>query len=242
MTYYNRPKLVRNMLQSIKDSTYNNWELVFIDDGSQFSGKEIVEEMMPDKLDKVIFYGGSLTSEEKMKIETRQAEYYNDAIKNTDADIGLFLCDDDVLILDYLEKLNIFYLKNPKVMYSYSHVIPFDSNIDGFDYAIPYRPGFFTLKQYTFLNKTTPINPYCNLDSTQLSWRMSALREKSITITPERQKDFDADIGAKLFAAYGTCMYNGCWSQYKNLHNNSISFKIREKRNSLEEIFGYDNL
>ena len=32
--YYDRPKMVRNALQSVKELNYKNWELAFIDDGS----------------------------------------------------------------------------------------------------------------------------------------------------------------------------------------------------------------
>jgi len=49
LLYYDRPKMVRNALKSIKDLNYKNWELVFIDDGSKEPGRPIVEEILAEE-------------------------------------------------------------------------------------------------------------------------------------------------------------------------------------------------
>ena len=48
--YYNRPEMVKNALQSINESTYTNFTIAFIDDGSEHEGKPIVHEILKPEL------------------------------------------------------------------------------------------------------------------------------------------------------------------------------------------------
>src|SRR5437588_1330755 len=53
LLYWDRPKMIKNALNSIKEQNYDNWELAFIDDGSEVPGEPIVKEILKDHLDKV---------------------------------------------------------------------------------------------------------------------------------------------------------------------------------------------
>jgi glycosyltransferase involved in cell wall biosynthesis len=68
MPYYNRPKDVLLALSSIKNQSYKNWRLAFVDDGSDEPGEDIVRGFFEEKdLDKVIFYNTGDTKEIKQK-------------------------------------------------------------------------------------------------------------------------------------------------------------------------------
>src|SRR5258706_11440151 len=56
LMYYDRPNIVKNALNSIKEMNYDNWELVFLDDGSVTSGESIVKDILKDSLHKVRFF------------------------------------------------------------------------------------------------------------------------------------------------------------------------------------------
>ena len=109
--YYNRPKMVLNALTSINKLSYKNIEIAFIDDGSDHPGEPVAREhLKPSILKKVKFYNTNDTI--KQKIDRGGSEFgklANEAVKNSDADIVLMLCDDDALFSDYLDYLNRFY-------------------------------------------------------------------------------------------------------------------------------------
>ena len=44
--YYNRPKMVLNALNSINKLSYKNFEIAFIDDGSDNPGEPVVKETL----------------------------------------------------------------------------------------------------------------------------------------------------------------------------------------------------
>ena len=108
--YYNRPDMVRNALNSINKLTYKNFEIAFIDDGSEVKGEPIVRSILkPSFLKKVNFIDTNDTVEDKINREGSEiGKYANEAIKESDADIVLMLCDDDAMVPDYLNSLNRF--------------------------------------------------------------------------------------------------------------------------------------
>ena len=87
MSYYERPLLVRNGLHSIREAAkrYDNWELVFIDDGSIKEGRPVVEEILADYLHKITFYQTGMSAEEKKRDGCRIGEYQNMAVRNSKA-------------------------------------------------------------------------------------------------------------------------------------------------------------
>ena len=44
---YNHEKFIQDCIQSVIDQTYQNIELIIIDDGSKDSSVEIIEKMLP---------------------------------------------------------------------------------------------------------------------------------------------------------------------------------------------------
>ena len=227
--YYNRPSQIITALNSIRIQKHTNWHVVFIDDGSEQSGEQIVRDFFNDEeLRKVSFYN----THDSPEIKRQRAEkykhlegsddknsgawiipYFNKAIKENKHDIALFLCDDDVLHESYLENLNNYYNNNTEVMYSYCVVILFDVRYHNHLERTDINSRFLHIE---------PINPFFNLDTTQVSWRSDAYYKYDIWFDEEYHLFFDADWYNRLFEKYGLCVCNMIVGQYKNYDINSF--------------------
>jgi len=212
MAYCNRPKMVEIPLISIKNQSYKNWELAFVDDGSVMSGEEIVKTILSDDLEKIKFYNTHDTPEDKINNGGSMfGTFWNEALYDSDADIAIMLCDDDALYPEYLEKLVEYYSVNELVNYSYGHVSVFDPNsFTNFE--------SLSLNKNSPLNKTEEINPVCNVDASQVSWRINKVKENNIIFPAPKTTDLDAAIYNSMFFAFGNCTYNGTIAQYKGVH------------------------
>ena len=203
--YYNRPVLVRNALQSLQETSYQHWELIFIDDSLEtLPGKPIVEEYFGNDK-RIKYYCTNDTMEERHKRGTSIfGKTANQGINESNADIMLMLCDDDALYPTYLEGLNRFYLANSDIKYSYSHIILFDPTKEDYHNAtmIP-----------TFHNNLKAINPVCNVDSSQVSWRLKETRD--VQFPENKTIALDAVVFGQLFQKFGNCIFNGLIGQYK---------------------------
>jgi glycosyltransferase involved in cell wall biosynthesis len=132
LAYYKRPKIVLNALNSILNSTYTNWHLSFIDD----SGDELFKEDLFNfgfNNEKIEYIPILMSDSEKSSLGgSVHGKYMNEAIKKTDSDIIIILCDDDAIDHSYMENLNIFFNSNPDEMWCYSHVKFFNPNIESY--------------------------------------------------------------------------------------------------------------
>lgn len=209
LVYYDRPNMVRNALRSIKDLQYKNWELVFIDDGSEISGQNIVQEVLKDYLDRITFYNTEDTIEDKIKQRgSYHGKFMNLAIRNSKADFVVILCDDDALTSWSLSELNRFFMMHPESMYCYSHIIPFDPFFQ--------RPGPHLGRPKHWLNRyTKPIKPSCQVDSSQIVYRTVCVQEHGLSYKTPMTGALDADMFTQLEERYGLCPFTGSIIQYK---------------------------
>lgn len=212
--YYNRPNLVKNALNSIKENTYNNYKIAFIDDGSDIKGEEIINEFYKNDFNnKIIFYNTNDTKEEKIKRGgSIFGMYANTAIEELKSDIIIMLCDDDALTPNYLFDLNNFYQNNQDIKYSYSHIIEFNPLIETYKNKE---------KKYNILNHCNPINPYHMVDASQVSFRLECYYN-NIKFPYPLTKNLDAHIYSLLYLKYGNCIYNNITGQYKAIHENQL--------------------
>lgn len=222
MAYYNRPQVVRNAIESIKNQEYKDWELAFVDDGSDFPGKPIVEEILHEDLDKVKFFNTNHTRQQKeANGGSVFGSYWNKAMNESDADIAIMLCDDDALYPDSLQLLKEYYETNKNVLYSYGHVSIFN----------PYTTENFKSllnsdkNMESFLNKTATIYPSEQVDASQVSWRLPNVIKDRLTFPEIRTINLDAVFYKKLYNAYGGCVFNGIIVQYKGVHPDQLGMR-----------------
>ena len=214
--YYDRPEMVKNALKSINKSTYTNFTIAFIDDGSKNPGRPIVKQTLnPELLDKVIFYNTNHSIEDKINQGgSIFGKLVNEAIQTTNCDLAIMLCDDDALTPGYLEYLNEYFKLNPKVDHCYSKVLFYDPTKE--DYTQSKESTNFTHSGTTYnLNHyTTPINPYCKVDSSQVAWRIKCNIENNIWFPFPQTRNLDASLYKELYnkcgPSYPTHFYGQC--------------------------------
>jgi hypothetical protein len=128
-----------------------------------------------------------------------------------DSDISLILCDDDALAPDSLKNLNSYYQENPDVMYSYGHVSVYNPE-EVKDYASLHIDTDHWLNRHYY-----PINPYCQVDASQVSWRSKPALARGLWFPSPQTSALDAEWYKKLFDEFGACQYNGVITQYKGI-------------------------
>lgn len=206
LPYFNRPNLVKFAINSVLSETYENWELVICDDGSDVTAEEVLLSMgIQDERIKIKRLNDSIYDKET--VGSRSGKMMNEATCESDADYVIILCDDDGIFPGYLEGLNKFYEKNPIIKYSYGHV------------SI-YNPQFFIDTEQlpekdlsVHMNYTHDLNGNCMLDASQVSWKLNKYTE-SIFPFPQTAA-LDAVVFQKLFELFGPCKFNGLVAQYK---------------------------
>lgn len=215
LLYYNRPKLVRNMLQSIKNSTYKNWRVALIDDGSDFPAEPIVREMFTEEeLAKVTFYNIPDTKADKQaRGGSIIGEKMNEAMDTLGCDLVILACDDDAVHPDYLGNLNTYFKTNPEIHYAYSHIIPFN----------PYEQDWKTVGPTpSWLNKTHTLDPFCQVDASQVCWRTYCCAPGKARFPIPKTANLDADIYGRICEEFGLCPYTGFYGQFKAIFPNQL--------------------
>ncbi|MCB9813231.1 MAG: glycosyltransferase family 2 protein [Pseudomonadales bacterium] len=103
---YNRAYILRNLIRSVLNQTYNDWELLIVDDGSTDSTKEVVKKIS-DK--RIIF----LEQENQGPSAAR-----NYALSKSTGKWIAYIDSDNELLSNYLDVLLIFIQKNPEALFS----------------------------------------------------------------------------------------------------------------------------
>jgi len=221
--------MVKNALYSIKDSTHTDWELAFMDDGSDKSALNVVADVLGEDLRKVKYYNTKDSVEDKRQRESGFyggsiiGKHMNDAIQESDADICILLCDDDALLPDYMSNLSKYFTEHPEVMYAYSHIVPYDPLKESALRIDPSRPlvGELLGAAQAFNSRTEPTNPVCHLDASQVVWRRECNLAGCWFGFP-RTKNLDESIYHGLFNKYGVCAFTGFRGQFKGIHFNQL--------------------
>jgi hypothetical protein len=234
LLYYRRPKIVLNALNSLKNSSYTNWELCFIDDSGDEDFKSTLTNFgLPNE--KITYVSTKDSIEIKQKNGgVRIGEYMNKAIKNSNAEITIMLCDDDALVYDYLKNLDLFFSSNPNIPYCYSNLMFFNPDIETYlDSKVePYKNNFPS--DYNLNRYSTPINPVCRLDASQVAWRTKCNKEGGIWFDELRLMNHDEDFYRKLFNTYGNCYPTNFTGQHKGVSENQLGNRVRIKQKPFE--------
>jgi glycosyltransferase involved in cell wall biosynthesis len=241
MAYYNRPILVKNALRSLVQANefHQNWELLFGDDGSHIAGKPIVEEILGALITKVKFVQSNASFENKIANGLVLGKFANEAMKSTDSDVALILCDDDELHPTYLQKLSDFFIENSNVLYAYSKIHLYNPLLQK-----SFEATSLTNKYNQF---NVPINPVGKLDASQVSWRLDCCKKYGAWFADSTKhvenkpwtKDTDRSFFENLHAKCGLCYPTGLVAQYKGIHDYQL---LWHKNVQADQLKNYDNM
>src|SRR5688572_27381504 len=93
MPTYNRAHLIMETIESVLDQSYNNWELIIVDDGSEDNTEDLIAQIKDDRIQ--FHKAGRTGMVSKIK---------NAAIRKASADLIAFLDSDDLWERTKLEK------------------------------------------------------------------------------------------------------------------------------------------
>lgn len=220
MSYYNRPKLVRNTLTSILKASekHDDWCLSLADDGSDVPVKPIVEEILAGHMHKVVVIETKATLEDKLERGLSLGGLANREMKASDAGAAIMLCDDDELHPDYLKNLSDYFDGND-VLYCYSKIHLFN--------PLYQKTGSVNNLTNKYNQWSAPINPANRVDASQVAWRLKCCKEmgawfsESTASVPGKPwvKDTDKSFFENLFDKCGPCHPTRFVSQYKGVHD-----------------------
>jgi hypothetical protein len=210
LLYYNRPTLVRHSLRSViaAGQNYPHWEMTFIDDGSPVPGEPIVRELLsPDELEHVRFLRSDESLATKLARGGISGRWVTDAMHDSDADLCLFLCDDDRLHPNYFANLSAWFERNRDRNYCYSHLIGFDPVLE--------LPEEGEHRRH-HLNHVVDLFPANRVDASQVCWRLDRIRREKLSLPDNCGKALDKPTFQLLSRLYGRCPFSGFVSQYKS--------------------------
>lgn len=133
LTVYNKPQWLRKCIESVNRQTYDNWELIIMEDNSPDPRvKEILKDYENHPKMKVVY--GNVSEEDRYKT-ARYATLINEAVReHSTGDYITYLADDDYYY-DYrlerlVEELNKY--NYDIVVYNAQHSVDADGNVAGF--------------------------------------------------------------------------------------------------------------
>ena len=219
LSYFNRPLLIRNTLQSIVDQTHKDWHLVLVDDCSPQPLEEIARDVLKDHWDhQVTFY----RIDERSNGQSVFGAYFNKGIKeNLDCDAAIMTSDDDALLPDYLTNLTKWFCRH--------------SNLACWSQVHIYNPGFEDYHHVQNLNfhLNFPAQESflrCRKDSTQVAWRTAIHAPHGVWFPEAQTTALDAELYGGI-DRYGPTPFSGLVGQSKGWHTRQASHL------SIEEIW-----
>ena len=224
MCYYNRPNLVRFALESVRTQSYKNWEIVFVDDGSDISAIESAKEILKEDFSKLRYINTQSSIEEKrLNGGSVFGWYWSQACRVINADIGIMLCDDDALAPDYLANLDSLFALKPEINWCHSWYYGYDPYVQkDFDNIIINRES---------PKHTHNLNPDSLLDASQVAWRLTPFKnEPWIEFGYPMTANLDSDLYRKLYPIFGDCVWSGVYGQFKGIQQNRLEERQKDNR------------
>jgi glycosyltransferase involved in cell wall biosynthesis len=236
LTYYERPGLVTDFLRSLLAASehYDNWELAFIDDGSQQPGRPLVERILKDHIQKVRFFNSEMTPDMKhISGGSFIGLYMNQAIEQSDAQIAIMAGDDDQIYPDYLKNLNLFFKRSPSVLSCYSNVNVYDPLKEKAANANNLYSNDPTWKGHAWFGK--PINCAFKVDGIQVAWRTKCNKVHGAWFRYPIYINHDAEFFEELNARCKKSVYTGFVAMYKGRHAGQLIKRVEDGGGSFGE-------
>ncbi|MFC0470040.1 glycosyltransferase family 2 protein [Halalkalibacter kiskunsagensis] len=221
LTSYNRPKGVREAIESVQRQTYPNWELIIVDDNSNISTKQILKKLVnKDPRLKLIQSGIKETDRQK---STRYATCINLALSQVSGDLITYLTDDDIYYPQRFEKMVNVFQRSPQIYVVY-----------GRQRVVNIKNGKITKKRLRPLIGVTK-HPMSRVDHNSFMHRRSCLNlVKSWDDDPKYWRNGDAMFFRKLIKHWSFHPVNFITDEHR-IHSKGIQAKMRKRKKPWEE-------
>ena len=101
LTTYNRPGMLREAIQSVLAQTYEDYELIVLDDNSSHPGQR---DVLWEYRDRIVLYKSDVTAEERPE-RVRYAVLANTGLALARGEYVSYLCDDDLYLPNRLQAM-----------------------------------------------------------------------------------------------------------------------------------------
>lgn len=136
VTSYNYEKFAVECVRSIADQTYQNMEIIFVDDGSSDNTNVLINDLKLDKL-RIL-----------EKTNGGQLSAFNAALPHITGDLVFFIDADDMYEPSYLEKSVDFYRNNGDADFLFAGINYFGNTNKSSDVGINQSHGFSVCKTW----------------------------------------------------------------------------------------------
>jgi len=221
MPVYNGELFVEQALDSLFAQSFQDWELIIVDDGSTDSTPQILRRLKDERV-KVIRQDNS-----------GEATARNTGLENAKGEYIAFLDADDSYLPNALEDLSSFLDLHPEfgVVYSNGHIC--DSHNRPIMTLSEIRPGFYTgniLEQLVISSSVVTV-PVCTMTRRSEICEHFVQFDRNLVIGP----DWDFWIQLGLYTGFGylntmTCCYR--------VHNTNITRTVDIKKRRRDQVFG----
>ncbi|WP_342394142.1 glycosyltransferase family A protein [Bacillus aerius] len=128
LTSYNKPDFIDRVLKSMIEQTYQNWELLIMDDGSE---PETLKKIQPFLSDERIHLYPHTVHPAKRLMTVRYATLINEALTRISGELICYLTDDTMYCKDRLQKMvDVFQSKSHvDIVYSSQRVVHIDKHL-----------------------------------------------------------------------------------------------------------------
>ena len=210
---YNRPTMVIDALEGIKNQTYKDFYTVVVDDGSDF---DIVEKVKSVLTEPTPLYRAVALPKMDLKdriYNNRQGWVLNGIVSGTDADFFIVHADDDVMHSEYIEKTRQYFMDNPDVMYAYGPLRYFDRS-----------KGEVPNDNAPLRSDQGPVSAPGKVDMAQVAFRVKPFKDNKALMFPEGKFwNLDEMIFRQLEAVYGLCQYFPHMTMYKSIGDHTMT-------------------
>ena len=170
---YNYAEYIEETIQSVLNQTYNDWEMIIVDDGSSDNSVEIIQKY--------------IKQDERIKLLTHENNV-NKGLKETlllgiqkaQGDWIVFLESDDMLREDYLEKKIVIAKKYPDVGLIFNDTVLF-----GDEKRIMFSKKIFTESHNELIKKNFPRNIFKEMNVSNRILSFSTVMAKKSALCPE---------------------------------------------------------
>ena len=139
---YNNGRFLPELVQSVQSQTYQDWELVIVDDCSTDNSREIVSSFLSDKRIKVIYHSHNQGA----------AAAFRTAVENSTGEVVGMLGADDALVPEAVETMNNAHERNPGASLICSDCLACDADLKitgKYEYYRPLGPGQELIRSLT---------------------------------------------------------------------------------------------
>jgi len=214
---YNRPKMLRQAIESVLDQQYGDLDIYIVDDGSDFDVWGLIKEFEDSRL--LLAQAPKISVEERVKV-SRLGRNLNSVIETLDNDdVVFYLCDDDIMAPNWILRAMIGFINYPAI-----HVVAGESWYfdDGQDWRTEARYGLSTYEASGI--------PTAYWSTGSFGHRVKCCKEEGVWWKDNHYlHSQDANFILDLWNLHSDYLYIPSPSVYRREHPKTLSAKLGRK-------------